>query len=166
MMTSEAPSSRYTLLESDPHAQRASFAEAVAQGLGAEPKTLACRFLYDEVGSALFEEICRLPEYYLTRAEREILEARADEIVARAGECAQLVELGSGSASKTRLLIEALPAPPAAVCATSRSTSRAARSRRARRRCSATTRVSRSARSPASTSRGCGTCAATPRSRA
>ena len=107
-MTSPASPSRYTLLESDPHAQRASFAEAVAQGLGAEPKTLPCRFLYDAHGSALFEEICRLPEYYLTRAEREILEQRADEIAACAGPCEDLVELGSGSASKTRLLIEAL----------------------------------------------------------
>jgi len=106
-MTSTATPSRYTLLESDPHAQRASFAEAVAQGLGTDPKSLPCRFLYDAQGSDLFEEICRLPEYYLTRAEREILERRADEIAACAGPCEELVELGSGSASKTRLLIEA-----------------------------------------------------------
>jgi L-histidine N-alpha-methyltransferase len=106
-MKSAAPRSRYTLLESDPHAQRASFAEAVAQGLGTDPKSLPCRFLYDEIGSALFEEICRTPEYYLTRAEREILEARADEIASSVGGGAELVELGSGSASKTRLLIEA-----------------------------------------------------------
>jgi L-histidine N-alpha-methyltransferase len=106
-MKSADPSTRYTLLESDPHAQRASFADAVAQGLGSEPKSLPCRFLYDEAGSELFEEICRLPEYYLTRAEREILEARADEIVSDTGSCRELVELGSGSASKTRLLIEA-----------------------------------------------------------
>ena len=106
-MTSADPSSRYTLLESDPHAQRASFADAVAQGLGSDPKSLPCRFFYDEAGSELFEEICRLPEYYLTRAEREILEAHADEIVADTGACTELVELGSGSASKTRLLIEA-----------------------------------------------------------
>ncbi|HVN36678.1 MAG TPA: L-histidine N(alpha)-methyltransferase [Myxococcota bacterium] len=106
-MTSADPSSRYTLLESDPHAQRASFADAVAQGLGSEPKSLPCRFFYDEAGSLLFEEICRLPEYYLTRAEREILEAHADEIVVDTGSCRELVELGSGSASKTRLLIEA-----------------------------------------------------------
>jgi len=107
-MQSAAPASRYTLFESDPHAQRASLAEAVAQGLGGEPKSLPCRFFYDAQGSALFEEICRLPEYYLTRAEREILEDRADEIVARSGAGGLLVELGSGSASKTRLLIEAL----------------------------------------------------------
>jgi len=106
-MTRKAAPARYTLLESDPHAQRASFAEAVAQGLGSDPKTLPCRFLYDAQGSELFEEICRLPEYYLTRAEREILEQRAGEIAAAAGPCGELVELGSGSASKTRLLIEA-----------------------------------------------------------
>jgi dimethylhistidine N-methyltransferase len=98
---------RYTLLESDPHSERASFAEAVARGLGSEPKSLPCRFLYDEVGSKLFEEICRLPEYYLTRAERRILETQADDIAACFDEPALLAELGSGSSAKTRLLIEA-----------------------------------------------------------
>jgi L-histidine N-alpha-methyltransferase len=106
-MQSAAPASRYTLLESDPHSERASFAQAVALGLGAEPKSLPCRFLYDAAGSALFEQICELPEYYLTRAEREILECNAFEIAAATGDAGALVELGSGSASKTRLLIEA-----------------------------------------------------------
>jgi dimethylhistidine N-methyltransferase len=107
-MLSAASAPRYTLLESDPHSERNDFAEAVASGLGGEPKSLPCRFLYDEIGSALFEEICRLPEYYLTRAEREILEARADAIAAELRGPASLVEFGSGSAAKTRLLIEAL----------------------------------------------------------
>jgi len=106
-MPSPSPARRYTLLESDPHAQRVTFAEAVAEGLGSEPKSLPCRFLYDEVGSKLFEQICRLPEYYLTRAERRILETRADEIAACFDEPALLAELGSGSSDKTRLLIEA-----------------------------------------------------------
>ena len=84
------------------------FAASVAAGLAERPKRLDCSWFYDEEGSRLFEEICELPEYYLTRAEREILEARADEILERTPPGAALVELGSGSASKTRILIEAL----------------------------------------------------------
>jgi dimethylhistidine N-methyltransferase len=106
-MESPSPARRYTLLENDPHSQRTTFAEAVAEGLGREPKSLPCRFLYDEVGSKLFEEICRLPEYYLTRAERRILDTHADEIAACFDEPVLLAELGSGSSDKTRLLIEA-----------------------------------------------------------
>lgn len=84
------------------------FAASVAAGLGERPKRLDCSWFYDETGSRLFEEICELPEYYLTRAEREILEARAGEILEGIPPGAALVELGSGSASKTRILIEAL----------------------------------------------------------
>jgi L-histidine N-alpha-methyltransferase len=86
----------------------AAFADDVRAGLTARRKRLSCRWLYDRAGSLLFEEIARLPEYYLTRAEREILERRAPEIAARAPSGASLVELGSGSAEKTRVLIEAL----------------------------------------------------------
>jgi L-histidine Nalpha-methyltransferase len=82
------------------------FAEDVRAGLSARPKTLPPKYFYDELGSALFEAICLLPEYYLTRAETEVLTARADEIVARV-EPARLIELGSGSAVKTRFVIEA-----------------------------------------------------------
>ncbi|MGH0035187.1 MAG: L-histidine N(alpha)-methyltransferase [Myxococcota bacterium] len=84
------------------------FATAVRLGLDGARKSLPCRFLYDARGSDLFEQICELPEYYPTRAERSILADRSDEIVARAGTPLSLVELGSGSAEKTRLLIEAL----------------------------------------------------------
>jgi L-histidine Nalpha-methyltransferase len=82
-------------------------------GLSAEPKSLPPKWFYDKVGSELFEEITRLPEYYLTGAEREILRARAGEIIAAAG-CDTLVELGSGSSEKTELLLAALVAacPP------------------------------------------------------
>ena len=52
------------------HASTAEFSDAVRDGLNARPKTLPCRFFYDETGSKLFEQICDLPEYYLTRAER------------------------------------------------------------------------------------------------
>jgi L-histidine Nalpha-methyltransferase len=81
----------------------------VARGLTATPKALPPKWFYDERGSQLFEQITRLPEYYPTRAEREILVARAAEIAATTG-ARTLVELGSGSGEKTRLLIEALRA--------------------------------------------------------
>ncbi|MEU4743773.1 L-histidine N(alpha)-methyltransferase [Actinosynnema sp. NPDC023658] len=81
-------------------------AEARA-GLTARPKWLSPKWFYDAVGSELFEEITRLPEYYPTRAEREILLARAAEIAEITGAHA-LVELGSGSSEKTRLLLSAL----------------------------------------------------------
>ncbi|MFJ4667063.1 L-histidine N(alpha)-methyltransferase [Kitasatospora purpeofusca] len=79
----------------------------VQSGLTAEPKTLPPKWFYDARGSELFEEITRLPEYYPTRAERAILTARADEIAAATG-ARTLVELGSGSSEKTRLLLDAL----------------------------------------------------------
>ena len=101
-------SGRYALTESDPHRRLDSFADAVEAGLSARPKTLPCRFLYDEIGSELFEEICELPEYYLTRAEHQLLSDHADELVAKLPTPITLAELGSGSSSKTRLLIEAL----------------------------------------------------------
>jgi dimethylhistidine N-methyltransferase len=107
-MESQPVSPRYALTESDPHHELDAFATAVASGLGAQPKTLPCRFLYDERGSELFEEICELPEYYLTRAERRLLARHADAIAARLPTPVALAELGSGSSSKTRLLIEAL----------------------------------------------------------
>ena len=86
----------------------AGFAEDVRKGLSAEPKRFLPKYFYDELGSQLFEAICLLPEYYLTRAENEILTKYADEIVASVDGHITLVEMGSGSASKTRLVIEAL----------------------------------------------------------
>lgn len=78
-------------------------------GLAATPKNLSPwpKYFYDEEGSRLFEEITAQPEYYQTGAERSILTARSEEIVARTG-CRELVELGSGSASKTHALLEAM----------------------------------------------------------
>src|SRR5215204_4964228 len=73
----------------------------VQLGLLADPKELAPKYFYDELGSQLFEQITELPEYYPTRSERAILTHRSAEIVAVAGEPATIVELGSGSASKT-----------------------------------------------------------------
>ena len=88
------------------HAARALRSDARA-GLLAERKWLAPKWFYDARGSELFEQITRLPEYYPTRAEREILDRRAGEIAVQTG-AHTLVELGSGSSEKTRLLLDAL----------------------------------------------------------
>ncbi len=95
----------HNLVTRDP---RAGLAEDVRRGLASQPKRFLPKYFYDELGSQLFEAICLLPEYYLTRAENEILERFADEIVASVDGEVTLIEMGSGSASKTRLVIEAL----------------------------------------------------------
>jgi len=87
---------------------RAGLAEDVRRGLSSQPKRFLPKYFYDQLGSQLFEAICLLPEYYLTRAENEILERYADEIVSSVEGETTLLEMGSGSASKTRLIIEAL----------------------------------------------------------
>jgi L-histidine N-alpha-methyltransferase len=79
----------------------------VRAGLTATPKTLPPKYFYDERGSELFDEITRLPEYYLTRAETSILAQQAGQI-AGLSQCESLVELGSGTSAKTRLLLRAL----------------------------------------------------------
>ena len=86
----------------------ATMARDVRAGLSSYPKELAPKYFYDERGSQLFERITELPEYYPTRAEREILSERAAEILAAAGGPGTLVELGSGSAAKTRHLLSAM----------------------------------------------------------
>jgi L-histidine N-alpha-methyltransferase len=104
------PSNRFDLRQVGTDRQSGQFAEDVRIGLTADSKFLPPMYFYDELGSRLFEAICLLPEYYLTRAESEILEANVDEIVSLAAgnddlEC-RLIELGSGSGEKTRYLIE------------------------------------------------------------
>src|SRR5436190_7017282 len=94
----------HNLVKRDPIA---GFAEDVRRGLTAEPKRFLPKYFYDELGSLLFEAICLLPEYYLTRAENEILTRFADEIVGSVGGHQTQIEMGSGSASNTRLIIEA-----------------------------------------------------------
>ncbi len=84
------------------------FAEDVREGLTAPPKTLKPKYFYDDLGSRLFEAICALPEYYVTRAEASILGHHGADIVARLPGPLRLVELGSGDASKSRFIIEAL----------------------------------------------------------
>lgn len=88
-------------------APRSALVDEVRSGLSGMPKHLACRFFYDALGSRLFEEICRLDEYYLTRCEDEILARASAEIVACTRGPATIVELGSGSASKTRRILSA-----------------------------------------------------------
>ena len=89
--------------------RRSALHDATFWGLREHPKEVPAVWLYDERGSRLFDEITRLPEYYPTRREREILAARADEIASRTG-ARTLVELGSGTSEKTRLLLDALEA--------------------------------------------------------
>ena len=86
----------------------AATASAVREGLSASPKWLPAKLFYDETGSALFERITELPEYYLTRTERAIFESHAAEILQAAGPSLTLVELGAGTAVKTGILIEEL----------------------------------------------------------
>ncbi|GCA85197.1 L-histidine N(alpha)-methyltransferase [Microcystis aeruginosa] len=78
----------------------------VIEGLTKTPKSLPSKYFYDQQGSQLFEAICQLPEYYPTRTEAAILQEYAQEIVAYTGAC-ELIELGSGSSTKTRLLLDA-----------------------------------------------------------
>ncbi|WP_129844112.1 L-histidine N(alpha)-methyltransferase [Streptomyces sp. RFCAC02] len=101
---------RYTVDDRLPadHYHRA-LREDVEAGLTATPRTLSPKWFYDARGSVLFDRITRLPEYYLTRAERMVLRAHAAEIAELTG-ARTLVELGSGSSDKTRLLLDALTA--------------------------------------------------------
>ncbi|MBD3223287.1 MAG: L-histidine N(alpha)-methyltransferase [Caldithrix sp.] len=97
---------RFSMISTEPLNSEANFAKDVHEGLSSKPKTLPSIYFYDYQGSLLFEEICRLPEYYLTRAESEILETYRDEIINHLEKDTQLVELGSGSSIKTQLIIE------------------------------------------------------------
>jgi L-histidine Nalpha-methyltransferase len=83
-------------------------AEDVISGLSASPKHLSPWLFYDAIGSDLFEQITELPEYYLTRTERAILTKHAGEMLKKAGDGLTLIELGAGTASKTKVIIEAL----------------------------------------------------------
>ncbi|HUC11619.1 MAG TPA: L-histidine N(alpha)-methyltransferase [Stellaceae bacterium] len=92
-----------------------SFRDAVLHGLARAKKAIPCKFFYDERGSALFEQICRLPEYYPTRTETLILEENADEIAAQMGPHSRMIEFGSGASHKARILLQALDRPVAYV---------------------------------------------------
>jgi L-histidine N-alpha-methyltransferase len=90
----------------DPETARATMAREVRDGLTSTPKSLPSKYFYDERGSRLFERITELPEYYLTRAEQALLDSRAGYIARRTG-FEEIVELGSGAARKTRVLLDA-----------------------------------------------------------
>jgi dimethylhistidine N-methyltransferase len=85
------------------------FAADAIEGLSASPKRLPSKYFYDERGSALFEAICDLPEYYPTRTETALLAKAAPQIAAYISENAALIEFGSGASTKTRLLLDAAP---------------------------------------------------------
>jgi dimethylhistidine N-methyltransferase len=85
------------------------FAAAVFEGLSKPKKTLPCRFFYDARGSELFEEITRLPEYYPTRTEAQILRTHAGEMVEGFDEGCVLIEFGAGSSTKTEILLDRAP---------------------------------------------------------
>lgn len=89
----------------------AGFARAMIEGLTSQPKQTSPKWLYDARGSALFEQITELPEYYPTRTEIALLQAYLPQMVEGLGPGAVVVELGSGSSRKTLLLLSALPAP-------------------------------------------------------
>jgi dimethylhistidine N-methyltransferase len=93
----------------------AQFRADVLAGLHALPKTLPCKYFYDERGSQLFDEICQLDEYYLTRTEDEIIKRCAQEMADQIGPGVMLVEYGSGSSTKTRALLDRLDDPVAYV---------------------------------------------------
>jgi dimethylhistidine N-methyltransferase len=91
------------------------FPDALLAGLLAEPKHIACKYFYDAEGAKLFQRICTLPEYYLTRTERALLRDHADDIGRLIGPDAEIVEFGAGSSDKIALLLAAVGRPSAYV---------------------------------------------------
>jgi dimethylhistidine N-methyltransferase len=89
-------------------------AEAIA-GLSATPRTLPCKYFYDEHGAELFQKICELPEYYVTRTELQILKTNGADIAKHIGPGIELIGLGTGAGTKTRLLLDKLDHPIAYV---------------------------------------------------
>src|SRR5215475_4883532 len=85
----------------------------VIAGLSSDPRALPCKYFYDERGAALFQRICELPEYYVTRTEINILDRNRAEIASQIGPNIELIGLGTGAGTKTRILIEALEKPAA-----------------------------------------------------
>src|SRR5688572_31460767 len=89
-----------------------AFAAEVAEYLQRRPRQLPSKYLYDDLGSALFEAICRLPWYRITRAEQGILEVHGAAILARVAPLGTVIELGPGSGDKLATLLRAAPASP------------------------------------------------------
>ena len=99
---------RSTLRLTEAQPKNAAMAAEVLAGLRASPKMLSPKYFYDERGSQLFDEITELPEYYPTRTEIDIMQTNIDEIVKLVGPQASLIEFGSGSSQKTRMLLDHL----------------------------------------------------------
>ena len=87
------------------------FLSEVIAGLSSQPRTLPYKYFYDTTGAALFQKICELPEYYLTSAELQILQRYSSEIAAELGTGIELIGLGTGAGTKTRILLDKLQAP-------------------------------------------------------
>lgn len=98
-----------------PLSTKTTFYQDVVRGLAARDKSLPCKYLYDERGSQLFDRICETEEYYPTRTELAIMQQHADPIADQLDEAVMLVEYGSGSSLKTRILLDALHQPAAYV---------------------------------------------------
>ena len=108
-MTPDGSAPRLEELQStSPESEIARFRADVLAGFSTEPKQLSPKYFYDAKGSRLFDAICDLPEYYLTRAELSIIETHASAIVESWGHRVRVVEPGAGSGTKTRLLLRAL----------------------------------------------------------
>jgi len=101
-----APAARHTSAPKE-----SEFARDLVAGLSASPKTAPCKYFYDREGSALFDRICDLPEYYPTRTEMSILRQHAGDIAARMGPDALLIEYGAGALKKVGLLLDAMERP-------------------------------------------------------
>ncbi len=92
-------------------AESSDFLADVIAGLSNDPRMLPCKYFYDERGAALFQKICELPEYYITRTEIDILDRNRAEIASQIGANVELIGLGTGAGTKTCILIEALQDP-------------------------------------------------------
>lgn len=96
-------------------AQTQAFLDDLLAGLSSDSKTLPCKYFYDKRGSELFDQICQLEEYYVTRTEQWIMDQHASEMADQLGRRVRLVELGSGSSTKTHVLLRHLNEPAAYV---------------------------------------------------
>jgi len=100
---------RLAVLDLEP--AKSDFLSETIAGLSRRPPTLPCKYFYDERGAALFQKICDLPEYYITRTETAILRLHAHEMAQCIGPGSELIGLGTGAGTKTRILLEELEAP-------------------------------------------------------
>jgi dimethylhistidine N-methyltransferase len=91
--------------------ERTRFRDEIIAGLSQSPRKLPCKFFYDKRGAQLFQKICELPEYYITRTELKILRLHGAEMAAALGENIELIGLGTGAGTKTRILLEELKEP-------------------------------------------------------